>query len=175
MSSTYNSLWSKLQSSSQKWRVGDLFYRTFAAAGRWVWAGLELDRPPRENLEKLRAELTRRRCLILIEAPEQAVRETFEVGHPGSRASVLICPDGSGGGEAEVQTLEYASQLVRERRFAETYDLLYILMANSNGPDRSHCARELAWICDHWEWHSEAERLRRFDVHAPSRQAGLFE
>jgi hypothetical protein len=61
--------------------------------------------------------------------------------------------------------------LVRKRRYAEAYDLLYLLMEDS--VDTSACARELTWICEHWGRTAEAERLRQYDP-APVRQMGLF-
>jgi hypothetical protein len=138
--------------------------------------GLTLDGPLHENLERLRAELTRRRCLIVLESPDGPVREMFEIGGEGRRASVLIAPAMDAGAAATAPSAEeYAAQLIRARRYAEAHEILSAVMGRGDAFHTAACARDLAWICDHWGYTEEAEHLRRFDVPAPSYQGGLFD
>jgi hypothetical protein len=55
-------------------------------------------------------------------------------------------------------TLAYARSLVASRRYAEAYELLYAMLGN--GEDTETCARELTWICEHWDRVDEANALR---------------
>lgn len=140
--------------------------------------GLTLDGPLHENLERLRAELTRRRLLIVLESPEAPVREMFEIGGEGRRASILITSAAAEGGEPlQGSEVEYAEQLIRARRFAEAYEILSAVTGRRSGGalDTAACARQLAWICEHWGYADEAEYWRRFDAPAPLRQRGLFD
>ena len=143
-----------------------------------VHLGLTLDGPLHENLERLRAELTRRRCLIVLEDPDTRVRETFEIGGEGRRASVLITSATEAeAAPAQRSAEDHAAQMIRARRYAEAYEILHSVIGR-RGDDAYHtaaCARDLAWICDHWGYTDEAEHWRQFDVPAPSYQGGLFD
>ena len=46
------------------------------------------------------------------------------------------------------ETPAYARSLIARRRYAEAYELLYRLLDGVIEPDS--CARELTWICKHW-------------------------
>lgn len=154
------------------------FYGTLAqvAGCLGVHLGLTLDGPLHENLERLRGELTRRRCLIVLEAPEAPVREMFEIGGEGRRASVLIAPAMDAVAAAAAPSAEeHAAQLIRARRYAEAYEILNSVIGRGDAFHRAACARDLAWICDHWGYTEEAEHWRQFDVPAPSYQGGLFD
>jgi hypothetical protein len=56
------------------------------------------------------------------------------------------------------QTPVYARSLIAARRYAEAYELLYRLLDAVVEPDA--CARELTWICEHWDRVEEANVLR---------------
>jgi hypothetical protein len=56
------------------------------------------------------------------------------------------------------QTPAYARSLIAARRYAEAYELLYRLLDAVVEPDA--CARELTWICEHWDRVEEANVLR---------------
>ena len=56
------------------------------------------------------------------------------------------------------QTPVYARRLIAARRYAEAYELLYRLLDAVVEPDA--CARELTWICEHWDRVEEANVLR---------------
>lgn len=137
--------------------------------------GLALDGPLHENLERLRAELTRRRCLVVLESPDAAVREMFEIGGEGRRASILITTSTDTATAPAPPEEEYAAQLIRARRYAEAYEILNSVIGRGDAYHRAACARDLAWICDHWGYTEEAEHWRQFDVPAPSYQGGLFD
>jgi hypothetical protein len=130
--------------------------------------GLTMDEPEKQNRRRVLETLRERRCLVVLDAPSDEARAALDFG---GRSSVLITTE-----PLEIQetprTFHYARELVRNRRFAEAYDLLYLLMEDS--VDTSACARELAWICEHWGRTAEAERLRQHNP-APVRQLGLFE
>ena len=62
--------------------------------------------------------------------------------------------------------------LVVARRFAEAYEILYELF--NAGIETEACARELVWICEHWDRVDEANTLR-FRFHpASAEQLRLF-
>jgi hypothetical protein len=56
------------------------------------------------------------------------------------------------------RTPAYARSLIAARRYAEAYELLYRLLDAVVDPDG--CARELTWICEHWDRVEEANALR---------------
>ena len=130
--------------------------------------GLVLDGQEKQNRQRIHELLARRRCLMVLDAPSDAVRSALTAF---GRSSTLVTTEAM-----EIRqtphTLDYARRLVRLKRFAEAYDLLCALMEEAVEP--GSCARELAWICEHWSRTAEAERWRQFD-RAPTRQMGLFE
>jgi hypothetical protein len=130
--------------------------------------GLTMDETEKQNRRRVLESLRERRCLVVLDAPSDEARAALEF--PG-RSSVLITTE-----PLEIlktpRTFHYARELIRDRRYAEAYDLLYLLMEDS--VDTSACARELTWICEHWGRTAEAERLRQHDP-APVGQLGLFE
>jgi hypothetical protein len=129
--------------------------------------GLTMDETEKQNRRRVLETLRERRCLVILDAPSDEARAALEVG---GRSSVLVTTEPLEVRETP-RTFAYARELVRKRRYAEAYDLLYLLMEDS--VDTSACARELTWICEHWGRTAEAERLRRFDP-PPVRQMGLF-
>jgi len=130
--------------------------------------GLTMDEPERQNRRRVLETLRERRCLVVLDAPSEEARAALDVC---GRSSVLITTE-----PLEIEetprTFHYARELIRNRRYAEAYDLLYLLMEES--VDTAACARELTWICEHWGRTAEAERLREHNP-APVRQLGLFE
>jgi hypothetical protein len=129
--------------------------------------GLTMDETDKQNRRRVLEALEDRRCLVVLDAPSDETRAALEVA---GRSSTLVTNEPLEVREAP-RTLAYARELVRKRRYAEAYDLLHLLMEDSI--DTSACARELAWICEHWGRTAEAERLRRFDPPLV-RQMGLF-
>ena len=70
------------------------------------------------------------------------------------------------------ETLAYARSLIAARRYAEAYELLYRLL--DAVIDADACARELTWICEHWDRLEEANVLR-FNYGSPgAEQLKLF-
>jgi hypothetical protein len=116
--------------------------------------GLTLDRTVKENCGRIRELLAARRCLVVLDAPTAEIsRELTAVGRTSTAITddivkILKTPE----------TAAYARHLVAERRFAEAYELLYRLLDAVDDPD--NCARELTWICEHWDRVDEANLLR---------------
>jgi hypothetical protein len=116
--------------------------------------GLMLDGEVKENCARIRELLAKRRCLVVLDAPADKISSELAVGGRTSTAvtreavRILETPD----------SLAYASSLIASCRFAEAYELLYRLMDAVIEPD--HCARELAWICEHFGRVNEANVLR---------------
>lgn len=129
--------------------------------------GLTMDEPEKQNRRRVLEALQERRCLVVLDAPSEEARAALEVD---GRSSVLVTTEPLETRETP-RTFGYARELLRNRRYAEAYDLLYFLMEDS--VDTSACARELTWICEHWGRTAEAERLRQHDP-APVHQMGLF-
>jgi hypothetical protein len=129
--------------------------------------GLMMDEPEKKNRLRVLDTLREKRCLVVLDAPSDEARAALDVG---GRSSLLVTTEPLQFQETP-RTFSYARQLVRNRRYAEAYDLLYLLMEDS--VDTCACARELTWICDHWGRTAEADRLRQYDP-PPVRQMGLF-
>ncbi len=116
--------------------------------------GLTLDGPARENCSRVRDLLAARRCLVVLDAPAPEVSVELIAGGRTSTAitcdavQILETPD----------TLRYARSLIAARRYAEAYELLYRLLDAVVEPET--CARELTWICEHWNRPEEANVLR---------------
>jgi hypothetical protein len=131
--------------------------------------GMVLDGQSKENCERIREVLAQRRCLLVLDSPDEKTRSALT---PGGRTSTLVTAEPVRTIETP-QTFEYARELVSKRRLAEAYDLLYQLLDTVHEPDFS--ARELAWICDHWGRVEEGNRLRE-QCHLPfTRQMSLFD
>jgi hypothetical protein len=130
--------------------------------------GLLMEGREADNRRRVLEMLAGRRCLVVLDGPAEPVRAALGVQN---RCSILITTEPLEIRETP-RTFDYALELVRNQRLAEAYDLLQMLMEETVEPGA--CARELAWICEHWGRTAEAERLRRFDP-MPVRQMGLFE
>ncbi len=131
--------------------------------------GLKLDGPLPENCRIIRNTLEPRRCLLVLDAPDEKIKAAFAAN---GRTSTLITTDPV----KRIQTpatFEYARQLVLAGRLAEAYALFYDLLDAVVSPD--DCARELAWICDHWGRVEEAQRLREQSGSTPTSQLSLFD
>ena len=130
--------------------------RTLAQAAGELGSQLEiaLDGPVDENCRRMRDLLRARRCLVVLDAPSSEASVELTVG---GRTSTAVTRD-------PVRVLEtprtpaYARNLVAARRYAEAYELLYDLLGA--GVDPAGSARELTWICDHWDRVDEANALR---------------
>jgi hypothetical protein len=130
--------------------------------------GLVMDGREADNRRRVLETMAARRCLVVLDGPAEPVRAALG---KESRCSILMTTEPLEIRETP-RAFDYALNLVRSRRLAEAYDLLQMLMEETVDPGA--CARELAWICEHWGRTAEAERLRRFDP-MPARQMGLFE
>jgi hypothetical protein len=115
--------------------------------------GMKLDGPLEDNCRRIRDVLSGRRCLVVLDGPQIPVEPIM----PSGRTSVLFTdepvrkPD-------DGQTFADARALVLDRRFAEAYEILYRLF--NAGVETESCARELVWICEHWDRVDEANELR---------------
>jgi hypothetical protein len=130
--------------------------------------GFTLDGEEARNQEQLHQFLAAGRYLVVLDAPEDALRDALT---GGGRTSTLVTRESVKILETP-RTFEYGRELVKQKRLAEAYVLFYALMDEEGMT--GICAQELAGICEHWGRHGEAERLRRFDP-APGRQMGLFD
>ena len=116
--------------------------------------GLVLDSPAKANCGPIRDLLAARRCLVVLDAPSPEVAAELTAG---GRTSTVITRE-------SVKILEtphtpaYARSLLAAKRYAEAYELLYALLDAVIEPD--WCARELTWICEHWDCMEEANALR---------------
>jgi TIR domain len=116
--------------------------------------GLTLDGPVLENCIRIREVLAEHRCLVVLDGPDaEASRELTA----GGRTSTAVTSDAVKIFKTP-ETPAYARDLIATRRFAEAYELLYRLLDAVIDPD--NCARELTWICEHWERVEEANVLR---------------
>ncbi len=130
--------------------------------------GLALDGPTKENCGRIREFLATRRCLVVLDAPRTEI--SLELIASG-RTSTAITHDPVKVLETP-ETLAYARRLIAERRFAEAYELLYRLL--DAVIDLGCCARELTWICEHWDRVEEASVLRLNYRPAGAEQLVLF-
>jgi hypothetical protein len=121
-----------------------------------------------ENCRRLRDLLSGRRCLLVLDAPAPEFVAALD---PQGRTSVLVTVE-------PVKVLEtsdsvgYARTLVGSGRYAEAYELLYRLL--DSGVATETCARELTWICEHWDRIEEANSLRFHYGPRPFEQLVLF-
>jgi hypothetical protein len=128
---------------------------------------MTLDGPPEDNCRRIRDVLSNRRCLVVFDAPEAPLDPVL----PAGRTSVL-CTDEPVRIVQDARNFAAARALVLAKRFAEAYELLYELF--SAGIESGACARELVWICEHWDRVEEANALR-FRFHPDSaEQMRLF-
>ena len=144
--------------------------RTLAqAAGELaVRLGLTLDGPVKENCSRIRDLLATRRCLVVLDAPTVEISAELMAG---GRTSTAVTREAVKALETP-RTLAHARSLIAARRYAEAYELLYELLDAVIDPD--WCARELTWICEHWDRVEEANALR-FNYGPPGgEQLALF-
>jgi hypothetical protein len=90
---------------------------------------------------------------------------------PSGRTSTLFTSEPVRIVEDE-RSLRAARALVAVSRFAEAYDVFYQLL--HSGVEPESCARELVWICEHWDRQDEANALRFHFGPSPSEQLRLF-
>jgi hypothetical protein len=130
--------------------------------------GLTLDGPVKGNCGHIRELLATRRCLVVLDAPGTEISLELTAG---GRTSTAITHDTVKILETP-ETLAYARRLIAARRYAEAYELLYRLLDAVVDPDS--CARELTWICEHWDRVNEANVLRFNCGPARAEQLMLF-
>lgn len=115
---------------------------------------LTLDGQVNENCIRIRDVLATHRCLLVLDAPGSEISQELT---PDGRTSTLITRDAVRVLDTP-ETPKYARSLIADRRYAEAYELLYRLLDAVIDPDS--CARELTWICEHWDRVEEANALR---------------
>ncbi len=130
--------------------------------------GVTLDGTVEQNCSKIRELLSQRRCLLVLDAPEQ---EYLPELIPSGRSSTLVVWEPVSVLDTP-NSLWYARKLVGSRRYAEAYELLQELLSSDISPEQ--CARELISICEHWDRVEEAESLRACCGPAPAVQLSLF-
>jgi len=116
--------------------------------------GIALDGPVKENCGRIRDLLAARRCLVVLDAPDPEIRAELTAG---GRTSTAVTRDAVRILQTP-RTPAQARTLIAARRYAEAYELLYKLLDKVVDPDG--CARELTWICEHWDRVEEANALR---------------
>jgi hypothetical protein len=128
---------------------------------------MTLDGPIEDNCRRIRDVLAARRCLVVFEAPEVPVDAILAAG----RTSILFTDEPVRIVE-DARNFAAARALVVARRYAEAYEILSELFRA--GIETEACARELVWICEHWDRVDEANALRfRFRPASPE-QMRLF-
>lgn len=133
-----------------------------------VQLGLRLDGTARDNCRRIRELLATRRCLVVLDAPARdAAGEAIAEG----RTSTLVTSEPVRVEETPA-TVAYARSLVASRRYAEAYELFYALL--DKWEDMETCARELTWICEHWDRIDEANALRYQYGKGTAEQLTLF-
>ena len=130
--------------------------------------GIMLDGQGKENCGRIRDLLSARRCLVVLDAPAPVVAAELTAG---GRTSTAVTQEPVKVVETP-HTVARAKSLIDTRRFAEAYEVLYALLDQVIEPD--WCARELTWICEHWDRVAEANRLRFDYGPAASEQLTLF-
>jgi hypothetical protein len=130
--------------------------------------GLVLEGTTEQNCQRIHELLSSRRCLLILDAPTQEL--AAELISPG-RSSTLVTLDPVTVVETP-RTLAYARKLIASRRYAEAYELLYALL--DSDVSSADCARELSWICEHWNRVEESESLRFHYRLPPTEQLSLF-
>lgn len=130
--------------------------------------GVTSDGTVEQNCSRIREILAGRRCLLILDGPAPEAAASLIVQ---GRSSTIVTEQPVEHRETP-ESLEYARTLLAGRRYAEAYELLHRLM--HAGIDRETCARELAWICEHWDRVEEAGALRSQYRPSSSEQLTLF-
>ena len=139
-----------------------------AAGDLGVQLGLTLEGTAEENCRRIQDLLFSRRCLLVLDAPSPEVAGELI---PRGRTSTLVTHQPVRVAETP-QTLAEARKLIASRRFAEAYELLYLLL--DSDISSADCARELSWICEHWNRAEESDSLRFHYRLPPTEQLSLF-
>ena len=90
---------------------------------------------------------------------------------PRGRTSTLVTSNPVNVAETP-KSLAHARKLISARRYAEAYELLHALL--DSDVSTADCARELTWICEHWDRMEEADSLRTHYRLPPTEQMSLF-
>jgi TIR domain len=130
--------------------------------------GLTLEGTADQNCHRIQDLLASRRCLLILDSP--APELAAELIPPG-RTSTLVTREPVSVVETP-GTLAHARKLIASRRYAEAYELLYSLLDAEVAP--ADCARELSWICEHWNRAEESKSLRFHYRLPPTEQLSLF-
>ena len=131
---------------------------------------MKLDGEAEDNCRRIRDMLCRKRCLVVLDAPEVSV-EPLMPSATHNRTSFLFTSEPVRVAE-DTPTVAAARSLVMASRFAEAYEMLYQLLDSWEAMDT--CARDLVWICEHWGRLEEANKLRFHFGPSPTEQLHLF-
>jgi hypothetical protein len=131
--------------------------------------GMRLDGTAKKNCERIREFLYDRRCLVVLDAPSSHIRKALQMT---GRTSNLTTTDVVRRPAAISPTVAQARELAGEGRFAEAYEMFYALLDDC--VDTETCARELTWICEHWDRVPEANNLRVQYIRGAASQLSLF-
>lgn len=129
--------------------------------------GMTLDGPVEDNCRRIGEMLSGKRCLVVLDAPQVPVDAIMPTG----RTSFLFTDEPVQPAN-DMRTLAAARALVSARRYAEAYEVLYELFYSDIEPES--CARELVWICEHWDQVEEANAYRFSYQPVSSEQLRLF-
>jgi len=130
--------------------------------------GLASDGTVEQNCRTIHDLLARRRCLLVLDSPaSEFASELIARG----RTSTLVTSEPVKVVETP-RSLAYARKLIASKRFGEAYELLSGLLDSDIAT--ADCARELTWICEHWNRLEEAESLRFHYRLPPTEQMSLF-
>jgi hypothetical protein len=131
--------------------------------------GLHLDRTAKENCVRIREFLRARRCLVVLDAPTAEVAAALRMD---GRTSTLRTAEPVRPSAVTPPSTAQARALAAAGRFAEAYEMFYALL--DDWVDTETCARELTWICEHWDRIEEANALRFQYGRGAAEQLALF-
>ena len=140
-----------------------------AAGDLGAQLGLRLDSTARENCARIREFLRDRRCLVVLDAPSAEAAAALQME---GRTSTLRTGDAVRPMAATPISVAQARALAAAGRFAEAYEMFYALL--DAWVDTETCARELTWICEHWDRIEEANALRFQYGRGAAEQLSLF-
>jgi hypothetical protein len=145
--------------------------RTLAQAAGELGAqlGLRLDRTAKENCVRIREFLRDRRCLVVLDAPSADVAAALQME---GRTSMLRTSEAARPVAQTPPSVAQGRALAAAGRFAEAYETFYALL--DAWMDTETCARELTWICEHWDRVEEANNLRFQYGRGAAEQLSLF-
>jgi hypothetical protein len=132
-----------------------------------VQLGIRLAGPAEEDCREVRALLSKRRCLLVLDAPTAFMEPPL----PQGRTSVLTITDPAESID-EPASVGLARRLLAEGRVSHAFEVLTDLINREVEPE--WCARELIWIYEQWDRMEDANRMRFLVTPSPGEQLGLL-